>query len=270
MARDMAPQDEGRSLPRKAVRALACARPISRTLDPTFLNRVVNDPTVRIWLGGTGEIDLTGIVTNPANICLQGEYGGFILIKHEPGIYESHSQFLPEGRGREAVRLMRDGFRYLFTRTDCIEVQTKIPQANSAAVGLARLAGFDPIFSRKGVWDGDDVVYGSLTLDRWLARDGEIASYGRWFHDRLDAGKAEAGSERPSHEDEDCHDRAVGAAMLMCRAGNTRKAVWTYNRWARLAGYQTIELISEVPPVLDVRDAVVEVRGDDMEVLLCR
>lgn len=56
----------------------------------------------------------------------------------------------------------------------------------------------------------------------------------------------------------------------MIRAGQVAKGVQFYNRWASLAGYQSIAVLSVTPTILDVRDAVIEVRGGQMEVLQCR
>lgn len=245
---------------------------ITRTLDATFLNQVANDPAVRPWLGGSGDaLDLTPLVANPANVSVVSERGGFIAEQHEPTIYEVHSLFLPDG---DAINAMREGARYMFAATDCLELVTKVPATNKAAAGLARLAGFEQRFTRAKAWpipDGFcDVAYLGLSLDRWMMRAPDTLEVGRWFHDRLEAVKTAQASERVIHEDDEAHDRAAGTAVLMVRAGNPFKAVATYNRWARLAGYQTIELVSLNPVLLDVRDAVIAVKGDDMEVVLCR
>jgi hypothetical protein len=56
----------------------------------------------------------------------------------------------------------------------------------------------------------------------------------------------------------------------MIRRGLIDKGIALYNRWARLAGYETIALIAVNPPVIDIRDALIAVKGEDMEVLLCR
>mgnify|MGYP001578648080 FL=1 len=61
----------------------------------------------------------------------------------------------------------------------------------------------------------------------------------------------------------------VGATVAMLRSGNARKAVVFYNAWARFAEYATVELLREQPIVLDVRDAVIEVRATEGEVLRC-
>jgi hypothetical protein len=43
-----------------------------------------------------------------------------------------------------------------------------------------------------------------------------------------------------------------------------------YNIWASCSGYATITLVRQHPAIIDLLDAVVEVRAGSMEVLLCR
>lgn len=247
---------------------------IARTLDATFLNRVANDPAVRPMLGGAGPLDLTEIVGDPGNITLVSEHGGFILHRHEPGIYESHSLFLPNC-GQEPVEAAREGFRYLFIETECLEVVTRVPLINKAALGLARGVGFQPKFERDAAWTCEDgtltrVSYQGLTLERWMLRDGACKAAGEAFHDQLETAKQAAGSALDPHPEDSAHHHAAGAAMLMCLHGQAAKGVACYNRWARLAGYAPVTLLSEAPVVVDVIDAVVHARAGRMEVLSCR
>lgn len=246
-----------------------------RTMDAGFLNTVVNDPTVRPWLGGEGELDLTAVIANPANYAFVTAGGGWLLVKHEAGVYELHSQFVKEARGRHVFEVGREAIRRFFAETDALEIVTKVPVKNRPASVGACLMGFAERFRRSNAWqcpDGGmcDVSYQALTIDAWVATDAELPAQGDRFHSALEATKARCGSPLPTHPDDEAHDRAAGAAALMMMGGNPRKAVWFYNRWARLAGYATIELVSESPPVLDVRDAIVGVRNGDLEVLLCR
>lgn len=235
---------------------------IRRTMDAAFLNQVANHPEVRPIIGGEGVLDLAETMANPANVALVTKEGGFLYLSQGGGTYEVHSLFLPGRRG--AVAAARASLRYMFTATDCMEVVTKVPTANLAAKGLTLACGFDHSF------DGPEAAFYSLPFARWRARDREIAKAGHWFHEELEAAKAATGSPLPTHPDDEAHDRAVGAAILMARAGNPQKASATYNMWARLAGYQQIFLISTTPPIFDVIDAVVQIQPDALEVLSCR
>lgn len=241
---------------------------LRRTLDASLLNRVVNDPAVRPFVGGEGDLDLSPFVADPENFALVTDGGGFLLIRHEPGIYEVHSQFLPEAR-RGSVRAMRDGFDYMFTRTDCERVVTQVPDNNPAAAALAKLAGFRPMFRREDAARGATLFMG-LTCEEWAQGNRSLEADGEWFHRQLEEAKAAAGSSLPVHGHDPAHERAVGATVRMVRAGNARKGVALYNRWATFAGYAPLSILSERPVVIDVVDAVVGMANNEMEVLLCR
>lgn len=247
--------------------------PVHRTMDAARLNVVANDPSVlpSLGFGGDAPLDLSEIVENPANVAIVGEHGGFIAVNQGAGQYEVHSLFLPEGRGGAAAALALVAFRYMFTATDAQRIVTKVPESNRAAASLARHVGFRPAFERQGAWvDGGAVSYQALGFARWLARDPVVQAEGEWFHDQLSAAKSAAGSEQPEHDDDPAHDRAVGAAVLMLKAGNPFKAALTYNQWAAFAGYAPLTILSQSPLLLDVVDAIVEVRGHTMEILKCR
>lgn len=233
-----------------------------RTLDPAFLNRVANHPDVRPMLLGDGPLDLSAVISDPRNITLVTEHGGWVLHNKGAGAYEVHSMFLPEGRGRAVRTALGKALEYVFTRTDCVRLLTRLPKGNLGARAIGRMAGFRPWFSK----DGDDYV--RIEIEDWAQSSPVCRAAGEWFHDRLEAAKIAVGSTLEAHEDDPCHDHAVGASVLMCQAGNAIKGVQMYNAWAAVADYAPIALISLNPMVIDVVDAVLE--GPDMEVLLCR
>lgn len=239
---------------------------IRRTFDPTELNSVANHPEVRPWLGGEGELDLTSLVMNPQNFTLMGSGGGFLLQRHDAGVYEVHSQFRP---GTDAMASMREGLDYMFCRTDCERLVTQVPDDNRSAKGLAVAAGFRGEFHRKGAFRGPTWFY-SLTIEQWISHTPALEKDGEWFHRQLEEAKELAGSSLPVHDHDPAHERAVGAAVRMFCAGNHHKAVKFYNRWAQFAGYAPIALVSTQPAVVDVKDAVVGFSDEKMEVLLCR
>jgi hypothetical protein len=242
---------------------------IRRTFDPALLNTVINHPEVRPWMApGDHALDVTPVVGNPANYALVTEGGGFLLHCLEPGLYEVHSQFLPEHRThtREA---MRAGFEYMFTRTDCVQIVTQVPDNNRAAQCLAKAARFRPMFHRKEGLLGP-TEYVGLTVDQWAQDNPKLEAEGERFHGLLEEAKKANGSELPAHGHDAAHERAVGAAVRMIKAGNAAKGVNFYNRWARFAGYAPITLISAQPVVIDVVDAVVGLADNDMEILSCR
>lgn len=235
---------------------------IRRTLDGGFLNTVANHPKVRPHLLGEGPLDVCPAVSDPANITLQTAHGGWVLHNLGGGAYEVHSLFLPEGRGATVKVALIEALDYVFAHTDCVRLITRLPKGNVAARALARIAGFQPWF----VSSGDERA--RIELTDWSQRSAACLKAGEWFHERLEAAKAASGSTLGVHDDDPAHDHAVGAAVLMCRAGNGAKAVAQYNAWAQAAGYALIALVSLNPMIIDVVDAVLE--GPEMEVLLCR
>lgn len=241
---------------------------VKRTFDAARFNVIANHPDVRPWLGGEGEIDLTDVVGNPANFALAIEGGGFLLVARDTGIYEVHSLFLPEAR-RYSLGAMRSGMEYMFCRTDAFRLITQVPDGNTAAAALARKGGFRTWYRREHGAPGPSEFL-VIDIDDWVQATPALEADGEWFHERLLAAKAAAGSERPVHAHEPAHERAVGAAVRMIRGGNPGKGVATYNRWASSAGYAALTIVSFNPFVVDAVDAVVEVRGAEMEVLLCR
>jgi hypothetical protein len=253
---------------------------LKRTLDAAHLNAVANHPAVRPWIGGEGPLDLTAVIADPRNIALEGEPGGWVFARHEPGTYEVHTLWRPEGRGSGQLRAFREALRYLFTATDAREIVTRIPVDNEGAMYGASLSGFRQRFRRErafrqsrgegGAGEPVDVSYQALTIDDWAARDAEALNAGEVFHAQLQAAKARGDGAWPEHPEDLAHDRAAGAACLIIAAGNLGKGIWFYNRWAALAGYPPIRLVAEAPPLIDVgMGVIVTVNRGEMEVVKC-
>lgn len=247
---------------------------VCREFSAERINLVVNHPDVRPWVGGDGPLDLSPVVADSNNYLLMGEGGGFLLVQQEPGIYEVHSQFLAGNRGEAVVQAAHDASRYMFTRTDCIEIRTKVPNGNVAAAALTRRMGWEFQFERANAWQTasglTSVRYFAKTINQWANTAPGIADTGHWFHEKLEDAKIAAGSAMPIHDDDDAHDRYVGATCEMVMAGQFAKAMAFYHRWAPFAGYAPISVIATNPLVIDIGDALLAVRNDNYEVLLCR
>jgi len=135
--------------------------------DADFLNRVVNHPSVKpyVSLGFKGDMDLSAIVADPANVFLANEWGGFLLVARPGYVYELHTQFLPEGRGKPAYEAGREGCAYMFTRTDCLRIDTYIQHGHRATERYARAVGFKHWGSAE--IHGHPCYYYVLTLKEW-------------------------------------------------------------------------------------------------------
>lgn len=243
---------------------------IKRTLSADFLNRVANDPEVRPWLGeGPAEIDLSQVIANHLNIALEAPHGGWVLINQGDGAFELHTMFLPAGRGASYARHAQLALQWLFTRTEAVEIRTKIPDTNLAANTAARLAGFHEVFRREGIWDDGEgnfcgCSFQKLTIDDWIMGNAHALAVGKEFHANMDAQR----EEHAKHPDDDVHNRYAGAAVMMMTEGLIGKAISVYNRWAVFAGYVPIKQIGL--HLIDIGDAVIEIIGADYTVLLVR
>lgn len=240
------------------------------------INDVVNHPQVRPWVGtpGQGYIDLTPVVADPRNYLLMGTGGGFVFHQLEPGIYEAHSQFVPESRGANVLTAARDALYYMFTRTDCIEVRTKVPHGNVGAAVLGRKLRFELQFERDNAWPTENgmvgVGYYAINITQWTKGEDRLIESGHAFHQKLESAKEWYGVLTPIHDDDEAHDRYVGATVEMFRAGQIGKALGFYTRWAQFAGYGPISIIAENPIVIDIGDALIALRGDDYQFIMCR
>lgn len=248
---------------------------VRRTMDPRRLNEVANHPDVRPWIGGEKPIDLADLAKDPRNFLLEAQHGGWIFARHEPGTYELHTLFLPQGRGKACLQAWRAAERWIWSSTDAREIVTRVPRHNAGAAFAARLCGFKERFTRERAFktpagELEAVSYQARAIDDWWPRDAAALEAGVVFHAQLEVAKVLADSGLGDHPEDQAHDRAAGAACLMMAAGNPRKAAWFYNRWAALAGYAPITLLSEAPLVVDVgAGVVVQVQEGRMEVVRC-
>lgn len=232
---------------------------VRRVFDARAINVLMNDESIFPHIGPWGTekpIDFSQFIRNVANVALltASETGGFIYHCHEPGVYEVHSFFLPKARGALAFEAARDGLFYMFTQTDCIEVHTKVPSYNLPAMTLAKAVGFARDYVVEGAWRRSehttcDLHYLAYTYRDFVRTSPHLAERGEWFHKWIE----ERGSA-PNHGDDVGHDRVVGATLAMIRAGQLDKAIALYNRWARVANYGTLTLLSRSPVLLGMSD----------------
>lgn len=226
-----------------------------RTLDASFLNEIANDPIVRPFLGKSGSLDLTLIVSDPNNHCFVCEQGGFVGIRLQPGIYEIHTIFHP-GDALCALEFARSCMAIMFTQTDCVELKSKIPTSNGGARVLATKSGLSRTFSRNACWeDGDgnrqDVDYFSIDIDTWVT---------------FDKGNSETGN-LVFHCPDKIGSAFLGAAARMIRANNGAKGVALYNRWATFVEEQPITILGINPFLFEAFD---ETFDANCEVMKCR
>lgn len=246
---------------------------IARATDATFINEVVNHPAVRPFVHGPkGPLDLTAVVANPNNIVLTGQHGGIIFTQLLPGLFEIHTQVLPDGRGTWALHMAQQAVEWLFSRTGAVEVFTRVPEGNVGAMALARACGAKPEQrTMQSLGDGNPVaveIYGGRIQD-WIRTAPGLVDRGTDFHKRLESKARAAGIPINHHMQDNWHDRHVGAAAGMILGGQVVKGVLFFNRWAVMALAPLMKVISLQPLVLDITDCRLEIQGEDFEVVPC-
>ena len=86
--------------------------------------------------------DLEAVIDDHQNVCLMNKHGGFLFQQVEPGTYEVHTAFVPEGRGPHVVELARRAVAYMFEQVGADEIRTFVAYDNLPAMRLAEAVGF--------------------------------------------------------------------------------------------------------------------------------
>jgi len=251
------------------------------TEDAAAINRILNDPSVfpLISIPDQQPFDIAPLLADPRYVFLTTA-GGVIVcmpdIEPTSGIYEIHINFLVDYRGRNAIDAAIEACRWMFTHTNCMTLVTRVPiPFNKAAEIAAQKVGGRFWFERKAIWptaDGPvDVAFYALTLQDWSSRYPEpLIESGRAFHVRLEREYERHNFVHQPHPADESHDLAVGLCAEMIYGGEPEKGVILYNRWARLAGYRMMNIISRNPLMIDISEALVHVTGDTFKVIQCR
>ena len=144
-------------------------------------NRICNDPRVLPTLANH-PLDLRPLAQDQHTIILVGTppAGCFVLIQILDGVWEFHGAVLPEFRGEWSQQFAGECIDYMFTRTTCIELMTRIPQGNLASLALARHFNFTKRWDRPAIeFRGQNVPFSiySLTMQDWWPSDYNHQSY---------------------------------------------------------------------------------------------
>lgn len=234
-------------------------------LDKARLEAIITDPVLRTWTAFEGAdpgCDANRYLTVPS-FAVIGDEGCFLAHCIGKGRYVVHTNLLPTCRGTEALRAAREALRIAFLTTDCLELVSMVPGNMPHVLAFAKLMGMRTAFTRSGIWPAAGMLWGmtflELTIDDWI-RTGVCKEKGQWFHRYLGDN---------SHAEDSIHDAYVGATVEMIEANRARKAVKVYNRWAKLALYEPIEVLSEDPLRIDIKSHVLRVEGGNFNVEAC-
>jgi hypothetical protein len=163
------------------------------------------------------------------------------------------------------------------TKTDAYEIVTRIPAGHLGAKAAAEAQGMRHEFTRENgcLFRGEvrDVHIYSFRLQDWVPRGRGLVETGRWLHERMEAEARRLGIDVPTHEDDENHNRYVGAAAEMAFGGQCLKAAGFYNRWVTLARHtrngvlQHISLVSTDPLVIRFDIGLMKFNNGDIEVI---
>lgn len=241
-----------------------------RSIDAAPFNAIANLPVVRPWLGGKKTLDLTGLLADVNNFAFltEDEQGAYIYCRKDLGLYEVHTLATPEGRGRQMLNARSESLRAMFTMTDCVQVNTMVPDGNKGADVWAAHAGFREVFRREKSFDlmGEmvGVSYRSLSYLDWAQKDRTNRLEGERFHAFIHQYVPD------DHGEDPIHDAVVGATIECCNQSNAEKGIALYGRWASHAGYEPIRVLTARPLVIDIQSCILQYDPSGMQVLYVR
>lgn len=217
---------------------------IQRDFTAIRLNEIINHPSVYPWVHGMvdGPLDMTPAVADRRNVLLMGAHGGIIFHHHAPGLYEAHSQCLPEGRGDWMLAFTHAALHWMFTCTDCVEVITRVPKGNLAARALTKAAHLTSRVMHPQGWTlaGKIVpaeVFG-LTLQQWILTAPGLGNRGPEMGRKL---------KRQIGPGDDANNRHLAASLDMISGGQPEKGVVFFNRWAVMTDQPELSMLSRGP-----------------------
>lgn len=244
------------------------AKDMRLSRDPAEYARLANDPSVLPFIvpAPCEAIDFTGFFENPENIGFLYNDCGFIVHNLEPGVYEVHSLALPHVRGPYVLAAASLSIRFMFFATGAMELLTRVPEGNVAATALTRKVGFSPEFVREKAWNAEDglkdVSFYAMRYPEWVKHQDWLKEGGEWFHSLFGVSE--------DHPDDDSHNLYVGALMETVLAGQPDKGAFLYNRYARFAGYGTVDIVEREPLTFLVDEHLVKLADGKVEIARCQ
>lgn len=240
--------------------------PFTLSRDVDAFNAIANDPAVHPFVARKGQayLDFAAFFNDDRNIGFLGNDCAFVAHYLEPGCYEVHSMALPGARGRTVWQTAMAAIRHMFIATPAMDLLTRVAGGNVAAAALAAKVGFVLEFERKGGWEGPDGAkdcrFYAMRYPDWVKRQDWLMASGEWFHHECE-------KEDLSHPEDPAHNRYVGACVEMVRAGQARKGVILYNRWARFADYPGCEIVSDEPLIIDAISHLIRVEDGNIRII---
>lgn len=207
---------------------------MKRVFNADFINQLLTDRSIIKGAKLEGISDLSQLVTTN-NVVLTYESGAFLLINKGAAVYEVHTMALKEGRGNVLRENIVLAMEYMFFQTDCERLITTAYKDNSASVALS-----EEYFHPKG--QNEDAYYYELNYTDWITRCDLASDEGEKFHEQVTV----------NHPQDHTHDFHVGGAILLLKNGNVGKGVTLYNEWAKMSGYDVINILNVTPLIMQI------------------
>ena len=120
---------------------------IVRATDAALHNRIANHPEVKPTLGyNEGYTDFAALFNYPdAYVLLSDGQGAAAIFEWSaPGVWQSHTMFLPESRGKNGIRAAKAMMAWMFENMQARMLWGMTPLSNRAAHMFNRLIGAKP------------------------------------------------------------------------------------------------------------------------------
>lgn len=139
---------------------------MKRAQDPAFLELIANNPRVfkNVTCKGVDRIELSSIWNNCVG--LEFDTGGFLFHRHDPGVYEVHTLFLPKSKNVQVYAAMAANFIFnLDAELLLTQVARDLPHVRRLALSQG-FTKFDEGFLQR---DSGDIVtdYYELSKESW-------------------------------------------------------------------------------------------------------
>tara|TARA_B100001093_G_scaffold474112_1_gene498547 strand:- start:608 stop:1330 length:723 start_codon:yes stop_codon:yes gene_type:complete len=225
-------------------------------------NKIANLPDVFPYVSWTDDkIDLQPLVDSDQCIIFENDpYGCFVLAQSDYESYVVHTLFNRKTPPNVVMETAKKSTWLSFIELDVFDLTSSACQSNPAAYRLMRKNGFTPLFDSPSRFvKGKKQRMCRLTIDDYIINNDFLQRVGGDFHKLVE--------ETTDHEDDPIHDRYVGAAISMIKAGNIEKAQRVYNKWASLSGYAPIRYDQETNSIIagymtiKLTDNLQEIRG---------
>lgn len=244
---------------------------VERTFDPQRMNAIMNHPAVRPTIADMpeGRIDATEVMRHETTYALIGDHGAVLLHANIPGIYEVHTNILPEGRGGWTLDFLESAKLWMFAQTDCFEVLTRVPRGHLQAKAATLAAGMTLEFERPKCRFMDKEVpveIYSIDIAKWASTCPFLEDIGADFHEEIVREWRRNGGTEDGHGYDENHNRYVGAAVAMVRGGQVLKAVNFYNRWAVVSRHPGVRIVSVDPVVVEFDNGYMTVADGEVRI----